>query len=237
MLRLKGGAFFYVQTLSGKRIMMNMEGDEKVKAVRKAIERVMGVPCEEQKLTFQGSYLKDEHTFNQYGIMSGSTIHLSSLITSYDLRVRFGKQFRKLEFHGGGQPLSRVVEEVAQEFKLSKEIVRLCFQGKVLDPDYSLNDYAIPRLASLQLELVSRPIHFNLHLISGNVTFEIDLEFSLLQVKALLIKTAASLANKEVGQVELAREVEEGKYELLPNRDRLYSHYRGSDTTLCVLLN
>lgn len=73
----------FVQTLSGKHIVLAVEQTRFVNEIKKEIENREQIPTNLQRLIFSGIQLDDEHTLNDYSINQDSTLTLT-------LRLRGG---------------------------------------------------------------------------------------------------------------------------------------------------
>ncbi|WP_206099742.1 ubiquitin-like protein [Longirhabdus pacifica] len=72
-----GGAYFInVKTLTGKTIQLIVHSNSYVGDVKRQIRDKEGVAVEKQRLIFQGKFLQNGRTLQQYNIQKESTLHL-----------------------------------------------------------------------------------------------------------------------------------------------------------------
>ncbi|KAG5176247.1 hypothetical protein JKP88DRAFT_171493 [Tribonema minus] len=71
------GPCIFVKTLSGSTITVHgLSHSDTVASLEEAIEGKEGVPVDQQKLSFAGKRLQPSHTLGDFGIGSGSTVHM-----------------------------------------------------------------------------------------------------------------------------------------------------------------
>ena len=73
---LSEGISFYVKTLTGKTLTINLKVTDCAKDVKQEIQDKEGIPPDQQRLIYSGKQLKDEEILNDLGITNGSTLHL-----------------------------------------------------------------------------------------------------------------------------------------------------------------
>ena len=73
---LSEGISFYVKTLTGKTLTINLKVTDCAKDVKQEIQDKEGIPPDQQRLIYSGQQLKDEEILNDLGITNGSTLHL-----------------------------------------------------------------------------------------------------------------------------------------------------------------
>ena len=79
----------FVKTLTGKTFTVKVDSADTIKHVKERIKYTEGIPCDQQKVRFDGKDLEDECKLSDYRIQNGSTLHLVFQIKRIVMHIRY----------------------------------------------------------------------------------------------------------------------------------------------------
>ena len=143
-----------VRQPSGEVVSITAERRERVEVVKAVLEAELGIPLEQQQLSFQGQQLENQMLLRGCGIQDGSELELL-VVVPITVKTLTGQVF-PLEV-ATSESVCEVKSKIEKVTKISPERQRLILAGKPIDDNSSLDNYEIKSGAEIY---VIRRLHF-----------------------------------------------------------------------------
>ena len=137
-----------VKTHSGKTVSIKVGRQDTVEVVKKAIQAELGVPLDQQRLSFRRQKLENDVSLTHYGIQEGSELNLLVMIV-ITVKTLTGESF-SLEVDSS-ESIEGVKEKIRKRIGIFPEQQRLLYAGKLLNDNGALSDYDITSGAEVYL--------------------------------------------------------------------------------------
>lgn len=185
-LRHRGdGMRLFVKTPTGKTaITLDVVSKDTIKNVKKKITEELGIPVDQQRLTFAGKTLEDDHTLRNYNIQTDSTLRLI-LGRGMQIHVKTQAERTITLVVVPEETIANVKTKILDENGMPVEYQCLVYAGKILNDNHTLNDYKIKGESTLHLiPVLSGGMQiFVKTLTRKTIILEVDPETSIKNIK------------------------------------------------------
>ena len=143
-----------VRQPSGEVVSVTVGKEGRVEVIKAVLEAKLGIPLEQQQLSFQGKQLENQVSLRGCGIQDGSEVKLL-VVVPITVRTLTGHAF-PLEV-ATSESVREIKMKIARATKISPEHQRLIFAGEPIDDNSALDNYTIECGAEIY---VIRRLHF-----------------------------------------------------------------------------
>ena len=158
----------FVKTQTGQTVIpLDVEPEDTIQNVKRNLANKVGIPVDQQRLTFEDKTLKDDavyagthlilndeeltddRTLKDYDIQAGSTIHLFVLPRGrINVKTQTGKMITLAVVP---EDTIENVKKMLEEEGIAVECTHMVYAGKTLEDQRTLGDYSIRRESILHL--------------------------------------------------------------------------------------
>ena len=143
-----------IAPIAGSQFRFEVDAFDSVLALKQKLYKTghVRIPPEDQRLVFEGHRLEDQYTISDYGIRSGSTLHLIS--RSGGLLRLFVRTLSQQSFNVEVEAQSTVVslkDAIERKTGVLSQWQCLLFAGREMENDRALSDYSLPNGSTLHL--------------------------------------------------------------------------------------
>ncbi|KAA6377707.1 MAG: putative Polyubiquitin [Streblomastix strix] len=144
---------FYIKTLTGKTIELNIDRSEPIWKVMLQIQYQIDVPADQQHLIYKGKNLDPDHSFSDYDIEEGATVHLVLQSRQFQVFVEMPDKILKIVDAKRSDYIDTVKNNIQLISSVPMEEQSLTFEGEELKDWKILSDYDIEFRSTLKLEI------------------------------------------------------------------------------------
>ncbi len=183
----------FVKTVTGKTtITLSVVPDDSIQNVKKKIMDEVGIPVEQQRLTFDNEILEDDRSLSAYNILKDSTLHLISINCGTNIQILVVTQAGELSTTEvvPDDTIENLKKKILGEKETPVECQSVYYAGKELKDYRTLKDYNIqsgPALVVTRDPLGDMPIFIKM-LTGKTITLNVQPETSIKNVKVKLQK-------------------------------------------------
>ena len=151
VLRLRGGPKIFIKILTGRTITLGADSSHTIEEIKYKLQYEEGILPDQQKLSFAGKPLADPYTLSDYDIQEGSTLDLfPRSIGSIQINIRLVDKIVTLSVDYS-YTIETVKAKINDEEHIPPDLQILTFAGRILQDEYTLDDYNVLNKSILHL--------------------------------------------------------------------------------------
>ena len=155
VLRLKGGMEIFIETLTGRVIILEVKVSDTIKSVKIKIQESENIPIEQQTLLFAGRELKDCQTLCDYNIQKDAKLNLS-IIRKGEIQINVDLTRKIITLTVDYSDTIETVKTMIDDKEhISPDQQILTCDGRILQDAYTLSDYNVIHRSTLHLHVVN----------------------------------------------------------------------------------
>ena len=174
-----------VRQPTGEVVSVAAGGGERVEVVKAVLEAQLGVPLEQQELSFQGRRLENQASLREYGVQDGCELGLL-VVVLITVKTLTGEAF-PLQV-ATNESVCDVKRKIAKATKISPVRQRLIFAGKPINDNSSLDNYDIK--SGAEIYVIRRLLFYNLKIRKGKshqyIKLRVNSSTSVRRVKKMI---------------------------------------------------
>ena len=174
-----------VRKPSGEVVSVTAGKEERVEVVKAVLEAELGIPLEQQQLSFQGQQLENQALLRGCGIQDGSEVELL-VVVPITVRTLTGQAF-PLQV-ATSNSVREVKKKIARVTKISPECQRLICSGKPINDNSSLDNYEIE--IGTEIYVIRRLHFYNLKIRKDRsrnyISLKVDSSTTVKRVKKMI---------------------------------------------------
>ena len=174
-----------VRQPSGEVVSVTAGEGERVEVVKAVLEAQLGVPLEQQELSFQGRQLENQVSLRECGVQDGCELGLR-VVVPITVKTLTGEAF-PLQV-ATNESVLNVKRKIAKVAKISPVRQRLIFAGKPINDNSSLDNYDIK--SGAEIYVIRRLLFYNLKIRKGKsheyIKLRVDSSTSVRRVKKMI---------------------------------------------------